>query len=399
MKWNRNSVALGFAHFSVDNYSCMYGAFLPFLHSRLGLSMSEAGLLGGALVFSSALLQPVYGMLADRHRHKAFSAAGPAVAAIFLSSLGLATDFWTLLVLLVLGGAGIASFHPQGAALTTHHAGDKHAYHMSLFVTMGTVGFALGPSYISWVIDTFGLNRSYWAAIPGVLVSLYLFKYGPAPAPRAAMQQEPPLRDSLRTYFRPLAFLYILVVLRATISSVLNAFLPLFFTQSGASPARANHLLTLFLLAGGLAGFAGGMIAERYGSRRIIALSFGLSLPLFVGFLWTSGPLSIFLGVAATACLLSTTPVNVVLAQKLIPHGASTISALMMGFAWGLGGLFVPVFGWMSDVTGFQSAFLLTALLTVPGFVVSLFLPKEIEASPRLAEIQASPFEAVTEDD
>lgn len=399
MKLNRSSIALGVAHFSVDNYSCMYGAFLPFLHSRLGLSLSEAGLLGGALIFSSSLLQPLYGMLADRHRHKVFSAAGPAVAAIFLSSLGLATDFWTLLVLLVLGGAGIASFHPQGAALTTHHAGEKHAYHMSLFVTMGTVGFAVGPSYISWVIGTFGLSRSYWAAIPGVLVSLYLFSYGPSPAPRPPKHQEPRLKDSLRVYFRPLAFLYVLVVLRSMLSAVLGAFLPLFFTQTGMSPTRANHLLTLFLLAGGLAGFAGGMIAERFGARRIIALSFVLSLPLFLGFVWADGPLSILLGVAATACLLSTTPVNVVLAQKLIPHGASTISALMMGFAWGLGGLFVPVFGRMSDIAGFHTAFFLTVLLTIPGFVLSLFLPKEIEAEPRLAEITASPFEAVTEDD
>ncbi len=190
MKFNRDSFALGLAHFSVDNYSCMYGAFLPFLHSRLGLSLSEAGLLGGALVFSSALSQPLYGMLADRLRHKAFSAIGPAVAGLFLSSLGLATDFWTLLLLLVLGGAGVASFHPQGAALTTRSAGDKHAYHMSLFITMGTVGFALGPSYISWVIDSFGLSRSYLAAIPGVLVSLYLFKYGPSPAARGPRHEE-----------------------------------------------------------------------------------------------------------------------------------------------------------------------------------------------------------------
>ncbi len=126
------------------------------------------------------------------------------------------------------------------------------------------------------------------------------------------------------------------------------------------------------------------MIAERFGARRVIALSFGLSLPLFLGFVWTQGALSVFLGVAATACLLSTTPINVVLAQKLIPHGASTISALMMGFAWGMGGLFVPVFGRISEATGFHSALVYTALLTVPGLVFSLFLPKEIEADSSL---------------
>jgi hypothetical protein len=43
--------------------------------------------------------------------------------------------------------------------------------------------------------------------------------------------------------------------------------------------------------------------------------------------------------------LQSTLPVNVTYAQMLAPVGAATVSSLMMGFAWGMGSLAVPLIG------------------------------------------------------
>ena len=145
-------------------------------------------------------------------------------------------------------------------------------------------------------------------------------------------------------------------------------------------------MLTLFLLAGGIAGFVGGVLADRFGGKVIIALSMIGSFPMLLGFLWTDGLLSALLCAAGGAFLLFTTPVNVVMAQRLAPEGASTVSALMMGFAWGIGGLFVPVTGLMSDLFGLQAAMTGIALLTVPGFLLSLALP----ATVGVAHVQAA---------
>src|SRR5262249_40027081 len=107
-------------HFFVDLYSIALSVMQPLLLVQFGLTLTQAGVLGGLLVFSSSVMQPVYGYLADRFHTRLFSALGPGVAAIFISSLGLASNYSMLLAMVWLGGAGIAAFHPQAAANAPH---------------------------------------------------------------------------------------------------------------------------------------------------------------------------------------------------------------------------------------------------------------------------------------
>jgi len=243
-------------------------------------------------------------------------------------------------------------------------------------VTAGTIGFSLGPIYISAVVGRFGLEQSYWAAVPGVLLTLFLLFRGPSP--RDLPSSEPaPLRDQLRGFVRPLAILYALVVIRSTISVGFSSFLPLFYTQQGYSPATANQFLAVFLFAGGSAGLVGGVLADRFGGKVITAFSYLSSLPLFVGFLATDGGLSVAFLALASGLLMFTGPVNIVMAQKLVPRGSSTVAALMMGFAWGTAGLFVPLVGVLFEALGFTWTFAILSLLTVPGLALTLLLPAE----------------------
>src|SRR5215467_15795166 len=77
-------------HFLVDLYSGALGALQPLLQGRFGLNFTQAGILGGVMVCSSSVMQPVYGWLSDRWRSRLFTALAPAVAGIFISSLGVA---------------------------------------------------------------------------------------------------------------------------------------------------------------------------------------------------------------------------------------------------------------------------------------------------------------------
>ncbi len=368
-------MTLAGAHFLVDNYSSMLGAFLPFLHQKLNLSLSQAGILAGMLIFSSSLMQPLYGYLADRIQHRGFAALGPGLAGLFISMLGLAPDFFTLMLLVVLGGVGIASFHPQAAAVTSEQAGDHHGYQMSIFITGGMIGYALGPIYITTIISLAGLGYSYWAALPGLLMSAYMLVYGPSPRRTEVNSDHPRFRQQVTTKLRPLILLYFLVVIRSILQMVFVAFLPLYFTMQGYTEMQASRNLTLFLLSGGTAGFLGGLLADRFGGRTVIAWSMLASFPLLMGFLLTDGLVAILLAVAGGGALLFTTPVNIVMAQKLVPQAAGTISALMMGFAWGVGGGFVPMVGFLSDSFGLETTLIGLVFLTVPGFFVALALP------------------------
>lgn len=382
MKIHRSVLVLSAGHFFIDAYSSMLGAFLPFLRQPLNLSLVQAGILGGALIFSSSLMQPVYGYLADRFQHKVFAALGPAIAGVFISSLGLAPNFYALLALLILGGVGIASFHPQGAAVTSEVSGARRGYQMSVFITSGMMGYALGPAYITSVIALAGLQQSYWAALPGVGMSLYLLQYGPSPTRVEAHARRRRFSGQLKEKFKPLLTLYFLVVIRSAIQMAFVAFLPWYFTTRGYGEVRSSQFLTLFLLAGGSAGFLGGILSDRFGGKRIITLSMAGTLPLLLAFLWTEGPLSILLCVAGGAFLLSTNPVNIVMAQELVPEGASTVSALMMGFAWGMGGAFVPLVGIFGEYLGLQLTLTGLVSLTLAGFILCFVLPDQGKGYP-----------------
>jgi len=133
-------------HFCADMYSGALGALQPLLVKRFGMTLAGAGVLGGMLVFSSSVMQPAYGYLSDRMRTRLFAALGPAVAGLFISSLGLAPGYGWLLLMVALGGAGIAAFHPQAAARAIAGVERNRAGAMAVFISSGTLGYALGPT-------------------------------------------------------------------------------------------------------------------------------------------------------------------------------------------------------------------------------------------------------------
>src|SRR5712692_6605149 len=144
---------LAAAHFSIDAYSSFFSPLLPLLVTRLHLSLTRVGALVALASVASSFSQPLFGFLSDRVHRPWFVAVGPPVAALFLSAIGLAPSFGGLVALLVLGGIGVAAFHPQAAVLASGLSTSR-SLAMSVFVTGGTLGFSLGPLYAVSVVGS-----------------------------------------------------------------------------------------------------------------------------------------------------------------------------------------------------------------------------------------------------
>lgn len=372
-------VLLSLGHYFIDLYSSALGALQPLLVARYGLSLFQAGTLGGLLSFSSSMMQPLYGYLSDRWRFRWFTVLAPCVAGIFISSLGLAGGYGGLLALAVLGGVGIAAFHPQGTA----HASATFPYRrnlaMAVFITSGTIGLACGPAYFSWIAGRLGLENAYWAAIPGMGITLVLATLLPDP-PRSHHAEAhrfdwAPFRPVLKS----MVLLYFLVVIRSVVQIVFTQFLTLYFhLDRGFSVQSASYVLTLFLVGGAMGGFAGGNLADRFGGKRIVLFSMICSVPFLALFLLTRGVVSLVGLFVGGLILLFTIPVNVTMAQELVPGQSGTVSALMMGFAWGMAGLVViPLFGWSADHLGLHRSLWGVVLLPLLGFCLAVLLPRD----------------------
>ena len=143
-------------------------------------------------------------------------------------------------------------------------------------------------------------------------------------------------------------------MLRTLTSLSFATFVPVMLTRRGMSVGQAGAIAAVYLFASGVGGFFGGPAADRFGPRKVIAWSLVLSTPFLLAAPLLSGWLFIVTLAVGGFFLQSTLPVNVVFGQALAPISAATVSSLMMGFAWGMGGFSVPVVGVIADRYGIE---------------------------------------------
>src|SRR6185436_2287509 len=179
--------------------------------------------------------------------------------------------------------------------------------------------------------------------------------------------------SALRPYAKPLTLLYVIVVLRTLASLTFATFVPVMLTRRGMTIGEAGASVALYLFGSGVGGFFGGPAADRYGARLVIALSLVIASPfLFIAPFLSGWHFVVVLAVGGVF-LQSTLPVNVTFGQSLAPVSAATVSSLMMGFAWGTGGLSVPFIGMIADRVGIEHT--LVGLAFIPLLAAACVLP------------------------
>src|SRR4051795_8556875 len=165
-------------------------------------------------------------------------------------------------------------------------------------------------------------------------------------------------------------------------------------TRRGLSLSEAGATVAAYLFASGVGGFFGGPAADRFGPRRVIAWSLVLSTPFLIATPFLSGwPFAIVLALGGFF-LQSTLPVNVVFGQALAPVSAATVSSLMMGFAWGMGGFSVPLVGWFADRYGIEHTLLGLAGIPLAAAAVAMKLPPRAPAVPSPSATPSAPASA-----
>jgi FSR family fosmidomycin resistance protein-like MFS transporter len=196
-----------------------------------------------------------------------------------------------------------------------------------------------------------------------------------SPAPALALDRAEPSRPVVPAFLL-FSCAHFLIDMYSMALGVLQ---PLLLAPFGLNltQAAASYITSFYLLAGALGGFTGGNLADRFGGRRVILFSMLCSVPFLLLFVFTPGPLSVAGLIVGGAILLFTIPVNVMMGQALAPENGGTVSALMMGAAWGVAGIFfIPLTGWVSDHYSLQHAFAGLVVVPVAGYLLALKLPK-----------------------
>jgi FSR family fosmidomycin resistance protein-like MFS transporter len=379
---------LAATHFAVDAYANIYAPLLPLLIPHLGLSLATAGPLTMVFQIAASVSQLGFGHLADRWRPRALLVVGPIVSVAALSLIGLANSTWALAAVLVVGGLGGAAFHPPAAALVHGVAGSRQGFSMSLHITGGSLGFSLGPLLFAPAIERLGLAWSPIIAIPGLAWLAVTLRRLPRVERHAGAGETTGLAQ-LRPFAGVLSRLYGIVVLRTLAALSFATFVPVMLTRRGLTVSEAAAAVSAYLFASGVGGFVGGPMADRFGPRRVIAGSLVCAVPFLVLAPLLHGWAFALVLAGGGFFLQSTLPVNVTFAQQLAPVSAATVSSLMMGFAWGTGGLSVPLVGLLADRLDIAPTLMLMGLMPLAAAALALWLPERAGRGTDVAQVTA----------
>lgn len=373
---------LTLVHFLTDFYSSLVPPLLPLLVTRMDISLTLAGVLGGVSSMTSSLVQPLMGILGDRMQKRYFIIIGPLLAAVFMSSVGLAPTYGILVVLIILGGFGTASFHPQSVSMAGEVSGNRRGLGVSLFIGGGTLGLGVSPLAATWFVSRYGLENLIWLAAPAVIAITAMARVIPIRNTGRRMIRLADLKESFRPNLKPMILLTVVVVLRTLTGIGFSTFLALLMKERGFDLMAGGYVLTLFMMTGVVGGLIGGVVSDRIGRARVIWTSILLSTPFLYGFLHTEGvTMYVLLGIGGFLNMASNS-VSIALAQELVPNNAGTASSFPMGFSWGVAGGAVILVGNMADRIGVESTLEMLAFLPIIAALLALKLP----ADPRAVE-------------
>ena len=377
MKWKKMTF-LAFGHFASDFYPGLLAPLLPLLTAQHGWTLTQTGILIMVMSIFMNAMQPVVGLLNDRYPLKLFLWLGPILSAVPFSLFFYLTHFEVLITALAIAGLGVAMYHPVGAVAAGHDTDEnKRVVTMAFFSSGGSVGVTAAPLAMVLIINVLGIKYMPLVAIPALLMIFYFMRDNDIVVSEHRGHTLREMISSLSDNFRELTLLWVISGFRAMVYGIVSNFLALLMIARGYSYAASAYFLSASLLAGMGGMFLGGHLADRHGKRKIMALSMFVSVPLFYGFSFFGGILSVVLLLLAMVSLTSTLPVNIVLAQRAAPKLPGMASSLVMGLSFMFGAIIAPPFGALADRIGIEAAMHWMFLIPIIGGLGVFFLRNE----------------------
>jgi FSR family fosmidomycin resistance protein-like MFS transporter len=360
-------------HFVHDTFSAFLSPLLPLIIERLSLSLTLAGSLQAFMQLPS-LLTPFIGHMADRVSVRYFVIIAPAVTATLMSLLGLASNYATLVIILLATGASVACFHAPAPAMIGRISGSQVGKGMSFFMAGGELGRTLGPLLVIWAITTLTLDGYYQIMVIGWVTSFILYlRLRRIPA-RGSTPKD--LKAILPTMWRLFWPILIFIFFRAFLLVPPSIFLPTYMNLKGSSLLLSAGALSIWELAGVGGALTGGILSDRMGRKIILLVGLASAIILTIVFLnvsgWLLAPVLLALGFVS----LSGTPVLFAIVQEHLPDNRAVGSGIFIAMNFLARPLAIVVIGLLGDNFGLDTAYFWGAIISIGAIPAIYFLPE-----------------------
>ncbi len=376
---------LSSTHLLNDLMQSLIPASYPIIKEKYLLDFVQIGVITLTFQVAGALLQPVIGMMTDRHA----APYSPVVGMLFtfsgLVSLAFAQSYETILVSVALIGIGSSIFHPEATRMARYAAGRRQGLAQGIFQVGGHMGGALGPIFAAIIIVPWGVSSLSWFSALALLAMFLLIWIGSQQrkisAEFSAMQEQHKIQADTPVY-GPLTIsvaLFILIFLIFTKNFYIESFRS-FYTfylieHFGLSIPESQLMLFVFLFSATVGVLIGGIIGDRIGRYWIIWISvlgplpFTIILP-YADLFWT-GVLTIIINLIMASAFASI----LIYAIDLLPSRIGLIGGLFYGLNFGLGGVAAGFLGVFTEKYGVETMYFICSFIPLSG-LMAWFLPR-----------------------
>jgi FSR family fosmidomycin resistance protein-like MFS transporter len=362
-------------------------ALLPYLIEQHELRYAAAAgfVLAGSL--ASSIVQPLFGMYADRVSPRWLIPASLLGAAIGLVGAALAPAYAVAIFCAAVSGLGVAAFHPEAARRVYLASGLRRTTGMSYFSVGGTVGFALAPVFVAVMLALLGANGVACVIAPALVLAMLFGTMS------ATGEAGPEMVARERSAGPPQwhAFLLLggVIVVRSGAFMGLMSFLALYWVGAlGGTPGAGNIALSVLLGSTVIGAILGGRLADHWGRRRLVRTSLIGGTLLIALFGAAPNTLTVSLLLIPLGVVLSAgSSALIVLGQEYLPGRVGVASGVTIGLAVSCGGAAAPLLGLAADAYGVAIVPSLIAALSLVASLLSLGLPlpREHRAVVRVA--------------
>ena len=369
------------AHLACDVYGGFLNPIMPFIAAKLGFSMAVATVIISISHICSSMMQPVFGFFADNILKRFFIFWGVIFASVFIPLTPSAPNIPILLICMILGSLGGSFFHPQAMGFINYFSKTNCSVNMGIFMSMGSLGFALGPLFAALITQVLGLEMLSYTSIFGVTLALTMFFCVPK---LSKLEKKPVHKEFFKSFkeilgCKQMNYLMLIAMMKSLITNSSCILLPFLWKSMEYSPFYIGFALFLFVFAGAVGSFLSSRVEKILGSKPVIYFSMWATFPMMLlfGATYKEHPvfsLLIFFIIGFTTMLAQ--PIVVVWAQRTLPEYKSIVAGFINGFCWGIVALCMSVLGAVAQKFGIMNVLVLLSIVPAISSYFVKFLKK-----------------------
>jgi FSR family fosmidomycin resistance protein-like MFS transporter len=375
-------VTVAGAHGAHDTYFSFLPTILPLLIEKFSLSTAQAGMLS-AISQIPNLLQPLIGLLADRKNLKMIVVLAPALSGCLITLMGIAPNYGTTALLLLLAGFSTAGFHSIAPGMVGAYSGRKVGRGMGFFMVGGELGFSVGPILVVATIGYLTLRGLPWLMTLGILASFILyFRLKRVSTIRHIENKSSlPVRQVLAELPALLVPIISVVFITGFLSANVVNYLPTFMASEGATFSLAGVSLSVVEFSATVGVLLMGLVSDRLGHRNVAIAGIVASVVFSAGFLWAHGWLQILMLVGVGLTIFIPNPAFLAMIQTRFQNNRSLVNGLYMSSSFILRSVVVVIVGYLADRYGMRPVFAWSAAASLLAVPIMLFLPNPTYSS------------------